>query len=146
MIAAWILFALLAPIAAADEPPPTSPDEVWLAPAEARTLPNPVPTSPDVLKRGRGLYSQHCVLCHGESGRGDGPAARTHARKAKPPQDLTQSAVQRRLSDGEIFWKITNGHRRGDKIIMPSFEGDIPVPEDRWKLVHYIRSLAAPAP
>ena len=33
------------------------------------------------------LYERHCASCHGESGRGDGPAA---AALSPPPTDLTQ--------------------------------------------------------
>jgi mono/diheme cytochrome c family protein len=146
MRAAATLFGILIASAVwAQEPLPLA-DDPWIAPPEARTLRNPVAAGPDALKRGRSLYSQNCVLCHGESGHGDGPEARRHAKRAKPPQDLTLPAVQRKLSDGEIFWKITNGRRRGSQIIMPSFEGDIPSPEDRWKLVAYIRSLGAGGP
>jgi mono/diheme cytochrome c family protein len=140
-------FALLAALVlGAEDAPAPSAEEPWTVPPEARALSNPVAPAPDVLKRGRGLYAQHCVLCHGESGKGDGPSARTHARRAKPPQDLTQAAVQRKMTDGEIFWKIGSGRRRGSQIIMPAFEGDIPSPEDRWKLVHYVRSLGSPTP
>ncbi len=141
-----MLLALLTLAAAvgAAEVPGTPLDDAWIAPPEARALSNPIPPGPDALKRGRSLFVQHCLICHGETGRGDGPSARTHARRAKPPQDLTQLTVQRRLTDGEIFWKTTTGRRRGNQVIMPSFAEDIPSLEDRWKLIHYIRSLAAP--
>jgi mono/diheme cytochrome c family protein len=139
-----VLAALLATAGSADESP--APDDPWIAPAEARALRNPVAPGPETLKRGRSLFSQNCSICHGESGHGDGPEARRHAKRAKPPQDLTQPAVQRKLTDGEIFWKITNGRRRGSQVIMPSFESDISSPEDRWKLVAFIRSLGAAEP
>jgi mono/diheme cytochrome c family protein len=47
----------------------------------------------------------------------------------------------RAMTDGEIFWKISNG--RGP---MPAW-GQIPE-KDRWGLVDYIRTLAVnkPAP
>ncbi len=40
-------------------------------------------------KRGKALYTQHCVSCHGTTGAGDGPAAT--ALKVRPA-DLTQIA------------------------------------------------------
>jgi hypothetical protein len=45
------------------------------------------------------------------------------------------------MSDGEIFWKIGAGFRDGKKIVMPSFLNEIPSPEDRWRVVLYVRSL-----
>ena len=85
-------------------------------------------------------------MCHGNEGRGDGPAARPHARKAAPPQDLTQPKVQSRITDGEIFWKITTGFRYSGKKIMPAFGEDIHPESDRWSVVHFVRSLAQPNP
>jgi mono/diheme cytochrome c family protein len=40
----------------------------------------------DHAKKGRALFVQHCVSCHGPAGKGDGPAA--SALKV-PPADLT---------------------------------------------------------
>jgi cyclophilin family peptidyl-prolyl cis-trans isomerase/cytochrome c5 len=34
-------------------------------------------------KRGRMLYQRHCAMCHGDKGKGDGPAARLHAERSK---------------------------------------------------------------
>lgn len=39
---------------------------------------------------GRQLYEQHCALCHGADGQGDGPRA---ALIGPPPADLTQLAA-----------------------------------------------------
>lgn len=41
--------------------------------------------SPDTLNHGRDLYFRYCVSCHGESGAGDGPAARS---LKFPPRDF----------------------------------------------------------
>jgi mono/diheme cytochrome c family protein len=38
------------------------------------------------VKHGRALYVRYCVVCHGPSGRGDGPAA---PALKMPPADLT---------------------------------------------------------
>jgi mono/diheme cytochrome c family protein len=108
----------------------------WSAPADARARHNPVSASPDALAQGRALYQRHCVKCHGPKGRGDGPAARFGPEAAA---DLT--AIEEILSDGEIFWKISTGRKVGPEIIMPGVSKAIPNEEDRWKLVHYVRTL-----
>jgi mono/diheme cytochrome c family protein len=100
--------------------------ERWVAPAETRTLDNPFPTPGDIRKK----FEYFCVECHGSAGKGDGPMA---ARLPGKPADLTSATVQQQ-SDGELFWKISNG-----RSIMPSWKH---FPEkDRWELVSYIRSL-----
>lgn len=42
--------------------------------------------------RGRLVYQNYCVLCHGKEGRGDGRAARLHS---PPPFNLTKSGAPR---------------------------------------------------
>ena len=110
----------------------------WVAPAEERARRNPVPDSPEAQRKGRALYQRHCTVCHGPRGKGDGPAG-AEAR------DLTDPAVQQRLTDGEIFWKIGAGRKKEDEMAMPAFARQIGA-QDRWKLVRFVRSLAAPAP
>lgn len=109
----------------------------WVAPAVDRARTNPVPDSPEALAKGRAVFQRHCTACHGPGGKGDGPAS-TEAR------DLTDPAVQSRLTDGEIFWKIGTGRKKDDEMAMPAFARRIGV-QDRWKLVRYLRSLATPA-
>jgi mono/diheme cytochrome c family protein len=41
--------------------------------------------APETLNHGRDLYRMHCVSCHGETGAGDGPAARS---LSFPPRDF----------------------------------------------------------
>jgi mono/diheme cytochrome c family protein len=128
------LLCLLAAPVLAQRPAP------WLAPAGERERSNPVAVSDDALKRGRLLFGRHCAMCHGERGRGDGPAARLHAQRAgRAPQDLTDPKVQSGMSDGEIFWKLSTGLKDDGRIIMPGFGEEIAKEEDRWRLVHYVR-------
>jgi len=102
----------------------------WEAPAEAKKVKNPVKTSPAVIEAAKKIATTQCAPCHGTSGKGDGPAA---AALPVKPADWTSKAVQAE-TDGEIFWKITNG--RGP---MPPWKHLSE--NERWGLVHYIRTL-----
>ena len=65
-------------------------------------------------------------------GKGDGEAA---AAMKPRPKSLIDRTVQAQ-TDGELFWKITNGKADGK---MPSFSR---LPElQRWQLVLYLRAL-----
>ncbi len=104
--------------------------EDWKAPATAKNLKNPVALA-EGAKAGQPLFQENCVICHGKGGKGDGEAA---AGMSPKPKSLVSRPVQAQ-SDGELFWKITEGHEA-----MPSWKA---LPEkDRWSLVDYIRSLA----
>jgi mono/diheme cytochrome c family protein len=99
----------------------------WKAPAEAKNLKNPVKGVGNAKK----LVEINCASCHGATGRGDGPAAA--ALPPPKPSDWTSKQVQA-LTDGELFWKITNG--RG---AMPPWRH---LPEkERWEIVNFIRTL-----
>lgn len=121
-------------------------DQEWVAPAEERARTNPVPASPEALQKGHFLYRKNCQRCHGEKGKGDGPSGRYGI---KPPEDLTSLAKQAKLTDGEIFWKVTTGLKDGADVIMPAYKREIPADDDRWKVVLFVRTLPispSPAP
>jgi len=56
---------------AAQEPAP------WVAPDDAKKVNNPVPPTQETLAEAESLFTDNCVLCHGEKGMGDGPGAKT---------------------------------------------------------------------
>ena len=99
----------------------------WVAPADAKAMKNPVKGVGNAKKS----IETNCVSCHGPSGKGDGPAAA--ALPAPKPANWTSAGVQKQ-TDGEIFWKMSNG--RG---AMPPWKH---LPEqERWEIVNYIRTL-----
>jgi mono/diheme cytochrome c family protein len=102
----------------------------WAAPASEKGKKSPIAAGPKVVEQGKKVAQVNCVSCHGKGGKGDGAAAMALNPK---PADWTSKKVQDE-SDGEIFWKITNG--RGP---MPAWRH---LPDnDRWALVQYIRTL-----
>jgi mono/diheme cytochrome c family protein len=115
-------------------------DETWKAPPDAAARTNPVPDTPQNRAKGRALYQKHCAMCHGDKGKGDGPAGKFNAL---PPHDLTDPELQQRMTDGEILWKITEGRKQDEEIAMPSMREKVPEEADRWKLVLFVRSLIA---
>lgn len=111
----------------------------WEVPPAEAARTSPLTATTENLRRGRELFNRHCTACHGASGRGDGPMAHHWARL---PKDLTHPERQKRLTDGEIFWKVSVGHRQGADEIMPGL-GQRLAADDRWRIVLYVRSLAA---
>jgi mono/diheme cytochrome c family protein len=116
--------------AAQDTPAP------WVAPDDAKKVKNPVPATKESLAAAEQLFTDNCVLCHGEKGIGDGPGAKTIKVK---PANFTDPKVQASETDGSLFWKMTNG--RGP---MPSWK-DTLSDQERWQLVNYIRKLGKDA-
>lgn len=84
-----------------------------------------------VLEAASQAYGRHCAPCHGEDGRGDGPAA---AGLAAPPANFREPAHAGFYSAGERFWIITHGV---PEFGMPGF-GDLLDENTRWGLVHRI--------
>jgi mono/diheme cytochrome c family protein len=87
----------------------------------------------------RALYAAHCAVCHGPSGKGDGPGASV-LRQAMP--DFTDSAAMRAVNDRFLFEIIKKGSSQfGRSNAMPSWGMQLSDEEIR-ALVAYIRSLA----
>jgi mono/diheme cytochrome c family protein len=104
-------------------------EPLWTAPPAEKGKPNPVPCA-EGLTGGKTVFETNCGMCHGPTGKGDGPVGAALTPKA---EDLTARAV-RAQTYGALFWKISTG--RG---AMPSWQT---LPEkDRWSVVAFIRSL-----
>jgi mono/diheme cytochrome c family protein len=108
----------------------------WVVPDDAKKLKNPFPPTPDTLADAQQLFTDNCVLCHGEKGEGDGPGAK--AIKVKPA-NFTDAKMMAMETDGSLYWKMSNG--RGP---MPAWK-DTLTDKERWELVGYIRKLTKDA-
>ncbi len=106
--------------------------EPWVAHGQDARKQNPVAADEKSVARGKALYLQACIPCHGTKGKGDGSAA---AALDPKPADHTSPKMWEE-TDGTLFWKISTG--RG---AMPTFEEAYSA-EDRWHLVNYLRTLA----
>lgn len=96
---------------------------------------NPVEADALSISRGETLYALNCVMCHGATGEGNGSVSALLANK---PANLTLDVTQGK-SDGALFLTLTNGVT--DR--MPPMVENLTV-RDRWDMVNYIRTLAAP--
>ena len=90
---------------------------------------NPVPSSPDSIARGEMLFLQNCSQCHGETGRGDGPIAKS---LSLPPANLYDHVPYH--PDDFFFGAITNGLGGA----MPAFKSQLSE-EDRWHILNFLR-------
>lgn len=108
----------------------------WIVPEGAKQVPNPIKPSQADLPGARRLYDDKCAECHGDSGKGDGSQAKMYD---PPPTNFTDAAHMNTMTDGELFYKIAQGHRP-----MPSFKKRYS-DEQRWQLVLLLRSFAQPA-
>ncbi|HEY8733037.1 MAG TPA: c-type cytochrome [Puia sp.] len=104
----------------------------WVAPKSADNVKNPLSGNVSKVADTKALYITNCGPCHGDKGKGDGPAAQGLNPK---PADHTSAAVQSE-SDGAIFWKLSEGRNP-----MPGYK-KIFSEEQRWELINYIRTLA----
>jgi mono/diheme cytochrome c family protein len=107
-------------------------------------IPAELPLTTESIQRGSELFqSMNCWSCHGKDGRGHGPsAAALTDSKGYPitPFDFTSGT---RFKCGEtnqdMFRDLVTGL---DGTPMPSFEAAMNA-DQRWDVVHYIRSLSA---
>ncbi|HET6381948.1 MAG TPA: cbb3-type cytochrome c oxidase subunit II [Armatimonadota bacterium] len=76
-----------------------------LVPEGWRVLPNPYPATPDALARGKYVYEQECVGCHGNFGDGHGPAS--PYLYPKPANFTTLRRIG--ASGGLLYYQIMNG-------------------------------------
>ena len=98
-----------------------------------------IPERSPSLARGRDLFKRECAACHGELGRGDGPAGRA---LTPPPPSLADPARLASATAISYYQRITMGV---NGTAMPAFEARLPL-EDRWALAAYASTLRQVAP
>lgn len=95
-------------------------------------LKNPLTFKTKYLVRGKEQYQIFCTICHGDKGKGDGYLIENNLYSVDP-MDLSSDYVQDQ-PDGSIYHTITKG-----STVMGA-HGSLISPEDRWKVVLYIKN------
>lgn len=103
----------------------------------ATFLNNPILPDAESVAIGEFYYQQHCAVCHGVEGRGDGPAGLALSPR---PANFGDGHLATH-PDGDLYYWIRNGI---EDTPMPGF-GDQLSTEDTWHLVNYLRRLSAQA-
>lgn len=90
------------------------------------------------VEQGKKLYGQFCVSCHGQSGKGDGPAS---AALNPKPRDHTDKELMSKLSDDDLLKVIKGGGASvGKSPLMPPWGATLK--DDQIKdVIAYVRTL-----
>ena len=119
-------------------------DETWAhlepdsLPRTSATWCNPLQNNAEALAMGRDLFRDACASCHGEQGRGDGPAGGV---QDPPPYDFTRSefaGMREAPGAGVLYAIITRGI---DGTSMTGFGGNVLSGYERLALMAYVTSL-----
>lgn len=107
------------------------------AQASAEIIQNPYPIEDAKMKEAKELYNIYCGICHGDKGDGAGYLVREDGGKypAQPANLLLDNYID--LSNGQYYHAIMHG-----KNVMGGYADKLSY-EERWQVIHYIRSLQA---
>ncbi|HTM07260.1 MAG TPA: cytochrome c/FTR1 family iron permease [Verrucomicrobiae bacterium] len=96
------------------------------------TSPRRMPT----LAAGKKVFAENCAECHGQAGRGDGPARATMNPKEPPPANFTDAELMEGLSPFKAFNVASFGI---EGTAMPNFSAL--TDEERWQAAFYVFAL-----
>lgn len=121
-------------------------------------VPQPPPQTPAMVDEGKQVYDKmQCAKCHGATGRGDGPAARTlvddWGQPIKPYNFVALKKFKCGNDDADLFRTLMTGMTGSpmpsfaealafDTAALPDAEKRNLVDHRAWSLVAYLRSLA----
>ena len=93
---------------------------------------NPLAITAALLKRGQQRFTINCSPCHGQLADGNGITKKIGAMAVVA--NLHDARIVK-MTDGELFYVITNGRN-----LMGAYGANVTV-EDRWAIVAYLRAL-----
>ena len=103
-------------------------------PLDVVNIRDPVPPDERSLAIGRDVYTTNCEACHGETGRGDGPAG---LRLVPRPADLHIHMAPGVHTDGELFYWVSYGV---SGTAMPAWKDRGLTDEQIWSVINYARA------
>jgi len=105
--------------------------------ASREIVSNPIPLTQEGLQQGQVLYDIYCGICHGPRGDGNGYILREDGGKypAQPANFLRPDFIA--ATEGRYYHAIMYG-----KNVMGPHSDKLSY-EERWNVIHYIRSLQA---
>lgn len=105
--------------------------------AMAEIVQNPFPITDAGLERGKELYDVFCGICHGDKGDGAGYLVRDDGGvyPAQPANFLLDEHLN--ATNGRYYHAIIHGRN-----LMGAYADKLSY-EERWQVIHYIRSLQA---
>ena len=104
----------------------------WLNAVPAAAQDVDAPTSMPDAEQGQAIYAERCTVCHGPTGRGDGPQA---AAAVNPPAPIGTTEYLRNSTPAAMFDVIRNGRQAAG---MPPFgpSNSTPLSDDEiWSLI-----------
>ena len=86
--------------------------------------------------RGKAIFEQYCITCHGPRGAGDGP----RAREIQPPPAAIGSATTMDAVSPALMYRVISVGVAGT--LMTAWAGVLS-PDDRWAVVNFVNALRA---
>jgi len=97
---------------------------------------NPIPPTSESIARGLEIYQQSCVICHGVTGKGDGPVGVTLSPR---PSNFEIHMPPGIHTDGQLLDWISSGFPGS---AMPAF-GNGYSEDELWDVINYIRAFGS---
>lgn len=105
--------------------------------AIADIIDNPYPITKKGLEEGKKLYDTFCGICHGEKGDGAGYLVRDDGGVYPVQPAILTNDEFTTASNGRLYHALVYG-----KNLMGGYADKVGY-EERWQIIHYIRSLQA---
>ncbi len=105
-------------------------------PDRYQSMENPLEPTEGNVANGESVYQAQCAACHGESGRGDGPAGENLDPQ---PTNIARFAEMPMANDAYLYWTIAEG---GEPVgsAMPPYEDTLEA-EQIWQVILYLRQM-----